>query len=460
MEEASSNNVWKRLQLTEGGRLMLLNPVVLSVIVLTILSLSRVHVIFALLIAAVVAGLSAHLSLAETISTFLGGMGGQSQTALSYLLLGIFAAMIAFSGITTILINKLLSMKKTNKNMLILLLAGLTCLSGNLIPVHIAFIPILIPPLLVFFNHLKIDRRALASALTFGLKMPYLVIPAGYGLIFHGIIATEMESNGMVISMSQIPLAMALPAVGMFVGLFIAVFISYRKARNYELADDEAALAEAELAAVKEVRKFQGRDFITIIAIVAALAAQIIVGSLVVGAMVGIIILFVGRIVPLKAGDDVVQDGVKLMGAIAFVMLIASGYATILKETGAVTDLVTGVNSILGDNKLLVVVVLMAIGLLVTMGIGTSFGTIPILAAVFVPICISMGFSPLATAALLGTAGALGDAGSPASDSTLGPTSGLNADGKHDHIMDTCVPTFLHYNIPLFIFGVIAAVVL
>ncbi len=38
---------------------------------------------------------------------------------------------------------------------------------------------------------------------------------------------------------------------------------------------------------------------------------------------------------------------------------------------------------------------------------------------------------------------------SPASDSTLGPTSGLNADGQHDHIWDSVVPTFIHYNLPL-----------
>ena len=69
----------------------------------------------------------------------------------------------------------------------------------------------------------------------------------------------------------------------------------------------------------------------------------------------------------------------------------------------------------------------------------------------YAPVLIAVGMSPLASAALIGTAAALGDAGSPASDSTLGPTSGLNADGKHHHIWDTCVPTFLHYNIPLFI---------
>ena len=446
---------------------MLTNPVLISVIVLTILCLARVHVIFALLMAAVVAGLVANLTLTETVSIFIGGMGGQSETALSYILLGVFAAMIAFSGITKILIDKLLNMKKTSKIVLLLMIAGLTCLSGNLIPVHIAFIPILIPPLLIFFNYLKLDRRAVACALTFGLKMPYILIPAGYGLIFHGIIVGEMTASGMPVSLSQIPVAMAIPAVGMFVGLFIAVFITYRKPRDYDsgLGQEEkitfsSALAEMSATSGGAKRKFEIRDFITLLAIVVTLVAQIWAGSLVVGAMSGIIVMFVGRIVTLKDGDAVVQDGVKLMGAIAFVMLIASGYATILKETGAVIELVTVVDSVIGDNKLLGAIVLLAIGLLVTMGIGTSFGTIPILAAVFVPLCILMGFSPLATIALLGTAGALGDAGSPASDSTLGPTSGLNADGKHNHIWDTCVPTFLHYNIPLFIFGVVAAMIL
>ena len=75
-------------------------------------------------------------------------------------------------------------------------------------------------------------------------------------------------------------------------------------------------------------------------------------------------------------------------------------------------------------------------------------------------LCMELNFSVMATAALVGTAGALGDAGSPASDSTLGPTSGLNADGQHDHIWDSVVPTFIHFNIPLLIAGWVAAMVL
>ncbi|PIC82798.1 Na+/H+ antiporter family protein [Sporosarcina sp. P1] len=448
-------------------RVVLMNPVFISVLVLTVLSLARVHVIFAILMAAITAGLLSNLSLSDTVSLFLGGMGGQSETALSYILLGIFAAMIAHSSITKLLIDKLLSVKKMSKYTLLLMIAGLTCLSGNLIPVHIAFIPILIPPLLIFFNYLRLDRRAVACALTFGLKMPYMLIPAGYGLIFHGIIVQEISSNGMPVTLSQVPFAMAIPTVGMFVGLFIAVFITYRKPRDYASAEERASQEQifsstVQLAATEgSVRhKLDLRDILTLVAIVAALVVQVLLHSLVIGALVGIIVMFVARVVTLSEGEMVVQEGVKLMGAIAFVMLLASGYATVLKDTGAVTSLVTAVEGYFSYGKVAGAALLLLIGLLVTMGIGTSFGTIPILTAVFVPICMVMGFSPLATIALIGTAGALGDAGSPASDSTLGPTSGLNADGKHHHIWDTCVPTFLHYNIPLFIFGIVAAVVL
>ena len=66
-----------------------------------------------------------------------------------------------------------------------------------MIPVHIAFIPILIPPLLAIMNKLKIDRRAVACGLAFGLKAPYIMIPAGFGLIFQGLIAENMIQNGM-----------------------------------------------------------------------------------------------------------------------------------------------------------------------------------------------------------------------------------------------------------------------
>ncbi|WP_277382015.1 Na+/H+ antiporter NhaC family protein, partial [Helicobacter pylori] len=71
-----------------------------------------------------------------------------------------------------------------------------------------------------------------------------------------------------------------------------------------------------------------------------------------------------------------------------------------------------------------------------------------------------LGLSVESTILLIGIAAALGDAGSPASDSTMGPTCGLNADNQHNHIYDTCVPTFLVYNLPLIVFGVVGALLL
>ena len=68
---------------------------------------------------------------------------------------------------------------------------------------------------------------------------------------------------------------------------------------------------------------------------------------------------------------------------------------------------------------------MLLVGLIVTMGIGSSFATIPIIASIFVPLSIAFGFSTMSIIALVGTAAALGDAGSPASDSTLGPTAGF-----------------------------------
>ncbi len=148
------------------------------------------------------------------------------------------------------------------------------------------------------------------------------------------------------------------------------------------------------------------------------------------------------------------------MAFIGFIMIAASGFAEVMKATSEIPLLVEEAADLIGDSKPLAAIVMLVIGLLVTMGIGSSFSTVPIIAAIYVPLCVSFEFSAMATTALIGTAAALGDAGSPASDTTLGPTAGLNADGQHDHIWGTVVPTFLHFAIPLIAFGWLAAMVL
>lgn len=438
---------------------MLLNPVVVSVIVLVILSLLRIHVIFALLIASVIGGLVAGLNVADTVSLLIGGLGGQGETALSYILLGVFAVMIARTGVITFLIRRILPFIRGKRGIVLFALAGLASLSQNVVPIHIAFIPILIPPLLNVFDRMKVDRRAIATALTFGLKAPYMLLPIGFGLIFQNIIVNEMSANGMEIELSKIFIAMSLPVAGMLLGLIVAILVTYRKDREYEQIETQFTSDISGLEK-RDKQPWEWKHFATLIAIILTLVLQIVFESLVIASLGGIFTMFILRAEPWKSGDIVIEEGVKMMGTIAFVMLIASGYATILTETNSVTELVEAASVWLGDSRFLAALMMMIVGLIVTMGIGTSFGTIPIIAAIFVPLCLAMGFSPLATAALIGSAGAIGDAGSPASDSTLGPTAGLNVDGQHHHIWDTCVPTFIHYNIPIFIFGVIAGVIL
>lgn len=441
------------------GEIKMVWVVVVSVLIMTILSLLRTNVIIAIIIAGLVAGVMSGLSIVESIEMLVGGMGGQSNTALSYILLGAFAIAISYTGITTILVNYLIRILTGKKTMMVLVIAGVASLSQNVVPVHIAFIPILIPPLLKLFDQMRLDRRAVATALTFGLKAPYVMIPAGFGLIFHGVIVESMQEAGIVLTVNQTALSMIIPGLGMVVGLFIAVFITYRKDRT--VRPDVSPLDTKDTSIDEKKVVFNRQHVLTMIAIIAALVVQVYTENLIAGALTGLALMFLLFVVPFKKGDQVITEGIGMMGSIAFVMLVAAGYGTILKETGAVDALVEATSGFLeSSSQGLIAFILLLVGLIVTIGIGSSFGTVPIIAALYVPICMAAGFSPLATAALIGTAGALGDAGSPASDSTLGPTAGLNADGRHNHIWDTCVPTFIHFNIPLFIFGWIAAIVL
>jgi len=437
-----------------------MNAVLVAVLIMLVLSLFRVNVVLSLTVGAIVGGLTGGLSLETTIEVFTNGLGGSAEVALSYALLGGFAIAISKTGLPNLLVESILNIVKKNgdtkgklysKVLIVLALLLMACLSQNVIPIHIAFIPILIPPMLKLLNELQIDRRLIASVLTFGLTAPYILLPVGFGKIFHDLLATNMESGGLAIDTNDIPVAMLIPTFGLVVGLIIAIFFSYRKKREYVTHDivklEESTYSKADI-------------YFAILSIVGALAAQLIFDSMIIGAVAGIAILYISRSVKWSEADELLTEGMKMMAFIGFVMLSAFGFADVLKETGDVDALVQQAAEMIGGSQALAALLMLIVGLLVTMGIGSSFSTIPIIATIFVPLAMELGFSQMATIALVGTAAALGDAGSPASDSTLGPTAGLNADAQHNHIWDTCVPTFIHYNIPLIIFGWIAAMVL
>jgi len=379
--------------------------------------LARIHVVVALIVGAVSGGLIAGMSLNDTIDAFNNGLGGGAKVALSYATLGAFAVAIGKSGLANLLADKILAKVgqsegsstavKSVRYMIIAILVAIALSSQNILPIHIAFIPLVVPPLLYVMAKLKMDRRMVACALTFGLITPYMFIPVGFGGIYlNEILMAKISANGGDIEGLSVMKAMALAAI-------VVTFV-----------------------------------------------VQLWLGSMILGALAGFLLFNLSGVVKWKEADDLFTEGMKMLAMIGFIMIAASGFAEVMRETGEITTLVQSSVDIIGANKALAALLMLLVGLMITLGIGSSFSTIPIIAALYVPMALEMGFSSMAIIALVGTAGALGDAGSPASDSTLGPTAGLNADGQHNHIWDSVVPTFLHFNLPLLGFGWVAAMVL
>ena len=215
-----------------------MNAVVAAVGIMLILSLCRVHVVVALIVGALAGGLLGGLGLEGSLTAFHNGLGGGAKVALSYALLGAFAVAIAKSGLAHALADKALAMvgQQDSKGagllkwLLLALLLVVAISSQNILPIHIAFIPLLVPPLLYVLSKLQLDRRLIACVLTFGLITPYMFLPVGFGGIFlKDILLANVASGGVDTSNLNVTQAMAIPALGMLFGLLVAVLFSYRK---------------------------------------------------------------------------------------------------------------------------------------------------------------------------------------------------------------------------------------
>ena len=276
---------------------VIFNPVLISVIILCLLCVFKVNVLSALMISSIAAGLISKMPIDKIMDLFISGMGQNSETALSYILLGTLAAAMTHTGLAKIIAIKIAGFIKNNKYLLIGILVLISIMSQNLIPVHIAFIPILIPPLLPLMNSLKLDRRAIACSLAFGLKAPYIAIPAGFGLIFQGLIADNMTNNGMTVLKQDVWKSSWFLGFAMFIALLIAIFVTYKKQREYctneidiknsSIADDCADLksSHADLKDNSADLKFEKKHFITLLGAIITLIIQLLSGSLTLGAV-------------------------------------------------------------------------------------------------------------------------------------------------------------------------------
>ena len=273
------------------------NAVVIAVLLMIVLCLCRLNVVISLFISALVGGLISGMSVEKVISVFGKNIVDGSEVALSYALLGGFAALISYSGITDYLVTKIIrAIHSENsrlsrikvKIIIIIALLAMSIMSQNLIPVHIAFIPIVIPPLLSLFNDLKIDRRLISLVIGFGLCWPYVLLPYGFGQIFHQIIQSGFQKAHHPIEFNMIWKGMLIPSLGYIVGLILGMFY-YRKPREYKTetyVEDENTINEIKPYVL----------VVTIVAILATFLVQTFTDSMIFGALAGVLVFFISGV--------------------------------------------------------------------------------------------------------------------------------------------------------------------
>lgn len=301
-----------------------MNAIVLAILVMVGLSLARVSVVFALIVATLVGGLYAGMPIGEILDAFNEGLGNGATIALSYAVLGAFAVALSRSGITELLASRAIrrfqldesggSRRTVTYTLLAALLAAAVS-SQNLIPVHIAFIPVLVPPLLKLMNHLKLDRRLVACVITFGITAPYMLLPVGFGAIFLNdiLLANLNESGaalGLEVTRQMVPLAMAIPIGGMALGLAVAVFWSYRKGRDYqdrELAHGDKSPQEAALYLAG------WQKAMLVISLIGTVTVQLMTGSMVLGGIFGFALLSMSGVFRWHEQDGIFTEGVRMM---------------------------------------------------------------------------------------------------------------------------------------------------
>ncbi len=440
-----------------------INAVALAILLMVVFCLLKIPVAVAIVIAALLGGLHAGMSFEVVLKALNDNLLGGAQVGMTYIMVGAFAVALARSGILEWVAQKISARLNVQgqkaqaqiKWTLFAIFIVASLISQNLVPVHIAFIPVLIPPLLGVMNKLQIDRRMVACILACCISASYLLLPFGFGAIYLNDILLENFNSvgaaaGLAGTADMAPKAMFWPVMGILAGMLFAIFVSYRKPRIYK----DIPLSNRDEGA-PVVIKWQQLLF-TLVAIAATVLCQVLFDSLFLGALLGFVILGFSGIYRWQAQDDVFTHGVRLMAEIAVIITIASGFAGVLNATGEIDSLVASAKDLFGDNKMLGVFVMLAIGLFITIGFGDSFASVPILAPVYIPLSLALGLSPLATMSMLGAAAALGDAGSPASTISLGATAGLNADGQHDHVKDSVIPAFLHANIGMLLFAFVA----
>ena len=426
------------------------NPVFASVVIMLVLCVLHVNVYLAIIIAAVICGLMGGAPLTEIISLFASGISSHGENAIIFIILAAIASAIVASGMSDAMAPRVSKILGQRPWLLLVGLIIIAALCETVITFGATFVFIIIPPLLTVFNRYSVDRRKVATAIMCGLQIGYVCIPIGYGAVFQDMVAGVMSDCGIEITYLEVAVT-TWP-------IFLAMV--YRKPRTYTPVPGITAPAETDGAQTDELPPWEFKHTMGIVAAFATPVVQLITGSIVLGGLTALALILIFRVASIKSLDEHIYKGMKDVAAVVFVMAAGTGYANVSNAYGDVNGLVNSIVNMLGSSKLVGAFAMLVLGLIVTLGIGTSWGTVPIVGIIMVPMGLQMGFSVPAISMLICAAAVLGDAGSPASDQALLPTATLNLDGQHDHIWDTCVPSFICCNVPIIVLGTICACIM
>lgn len=435
------------------------NPVFASVVIMLVLCVLHVNVYLAIIIAAVICGLMGGAPLTEIISLFASGISSHGENAIIFIILAAIASAIVASGMSDAMAPRVSKILGQRPWLLLVGLIIIAALCETVITFGATFVFIIIPPLLTVFNRYSVDRRKVATAIMCGLQIGYVCIPIGYGAVFQDMVAGVMSDCGIEITYLEV----AVTTWPIFLAMVVAavvVAVIYRKPRTYTPVPGITAPAETDVAQTDELPPWEFKHTMGIVAAFATPVVQLITGSIVLGGLTALALILIFRVASIKSLDEHIYKGMKDVAAVVFVMAAGTGYANVSNAYGDVNGLVNSIVNMLGSSKLVGAFAMLVLGLIVTLGIGTSWGTVPIVGIIMVPMGLQMGFSVPAISMLICAAAVLGDAGSPASDQALLPTATLNLDGQHDHIWDTCVPSFICCNVPIIVLGTICACIM
>lgn len=435
------------------------NPVFASVVIMLVLCVLHVNVYLAIIIAAVICGLMGGAPLTEIISLFASGISSHGENAIIFIILAAIASAIVASGMSDAMAPRVSKILGQRPWLLLVGLIIIAALCETVITFGATFVFIIIPPLLTVFNRYSVDRRKVATAIMCGLQIGYVCIPIGYGAVFQDMVAGVMSDCGIEITYLEV----AVTTWPIFLAMVVAavvVAVVYRKPRTYTPVPGITAPAETDGAQTDELPPWEFKHTMGIVAAFATPVVQLITGSIVLGGLTALALSLIFRVASIKSLDEHIYKGMKDVAAVVFVMAAGTGYANVSNAYGDVNGLVNSIVNMLGSSKLVGAFAMLVLGLIVTLGIGTSWGTVPIVGIIMVPMGLQMGFSVPAISMLICAAAVLGDAGSPASDQALLPTATLNLDGQHDHIWDTCVPSFICCNVPIIVLGTICACIM